>query len=134
MIIDYILDRKDDYEHGIKIYNAKDFYDYVRSEEDVFDFNPTISRAMDYGTDNEVKVAIDNYILENGYNPNICHFVDSVQWLTDDKQPFKETLHNILADTEDERADEVNNAIKSQVLQDLNIDELTDDYITLMDL
>ena len=50
MIIDLILDRKDGHE-----YNAREFYYEVLEYESTFNFNRAISRAMDYGTENDVK-------------------------------------------------------------------------------
>ena len=40
-----------------------------------------ITRAMDGGTEEEVKAELCNYILKNGYNTEICKFIQSVNWL-----------------------------------------------------
>lgn len=73
MIIDCILDRKD-----YDSYNANDFYfsvlDYGRVGDE-------ITRAMDEGTDEDVKSALCNYIDRNGYNPEIKNFINSKRWL-----------------------------------------------------
>lgn len=73
MIIDLILDRRagDDY-------SARDFY------FDVMGYGPIgyeITRAMDGGTENDIRRALCSYIRENGYNPEICKYVNSVSWL-----------------------------------------------------
>lgn len=79
MIIDCILDRKDNEEyHGHDFYRAKEFY------LDVLQYGRTgdsITRAMDFGTENDVKVALCEYIIRNEYNPAICAYVCSKQWL-----------------------------------------------------
>ena len=74
MIIDQILDRKD----GIR-YNPKDFYNYCMGYMD--GIGDDISRAMDYGTETDVKKALCDYIIEQEYNPEICLYVCSVKWL-----------------------------------------------------
>lgn len=73
MIIDKILDRKD----GDK-YIPKQFY------TDCMEYGKVghgIARAMDSGTENDVKGAICEYIIKNEYNPNICVWVCSVEWI-----------------------------------------------------
>lgn len=40
-----------------------------------------ITRAMDGGTEEEVKAELCNYILKNGYNTEICEFIQSVNCL-----------------------------------------------------
>lgn len=74
MIIDKILDRKDG-----ELYKARDFY------FDVLQYGRTgdeITRAMDGGTEDDVKKALCDYITGNGYNPQICEYVTSVEWLS----------------------------------------------------
>ena len=75
MIIDLILDRKDGF-----AYNAHDFYCDVMDYENDFNFNPIISRAMDSGTEKDVKNALCKYIKDNNYNPEICDYINSVKW------------------------------------------------------
>ena len=97
MIIDLILDRQDDendiaagYTHkrlfnGELVplaYSPSEFYRRVREYETGFDFAPEITLAMDYGTESDVKIAICNYIIANDYNPEICNFVNSVNWIS----------------------------------------------------
>ena len=76
MIIDRILDRKD----GCK-YSARDFYWDCLHYGRVGD---GISRAMDYGEELDVKAAICKYIIDNEYNPDICGYVWSVEWLKEE--------------------------------------------------
>ena len=95
MIIDLILDRKENekdiaagYTHirngytGELIplaYNPSKFYRDVMRYGDV---GSDISAAMDYGTEENVKTALCDYITRNEYNPEICNFIRSVNWLT----------------------------------------------------
>jgi len=73
MIIDKILDRKD----GDK-YTPHQFYRDVMGYGEIgFD----IARAMDAGTEDDVKIAVCKYIIENDYNLEICKYIKSVDWL-----------------------------------------------------
>ena len=83
MIIDKILDRKDDIEiYNFDSYNAHDFYfdclGYSQVFDQAFDY---ITIAMDYGTEEDVKKALCKYIDDNDYNPKIKDFIKSVEWL-----------------------------------------------------
>ena len=77
MIIDEILERKD----GMP-YNSKEFYDYVSywAETDT-DVGTGIARALDGGTEEDVKRELCKYVKEQGYNPEICDYINSVNWL-----------------------------------------------------
>ena len=56
MIIDLILDRKDNLQDGIKSYNAHDFYTDCMSYNGIFNgIADGITRAMDGGTEADVK-------------------------------------------------------------------------------
>lgn len=83
MIIDAILDRKDfEQDDGIDIYDAHDFYIYCMNESAVFDgIGEKITRAMDFGTNENVQDALCDYILKQGYNPTICDYVKSKNWI-----------------------------------------------------
>lgn len=74
MIIDLILDRKD----GLD-YNARDFYNDVTQYGEVgFD----VARALDSGTEKDVKKALCKYVKDNGYySKEICNYINSVAWL-----------------------------------------------------
>ncbi len=74
MLIDIILDRQEGFS-----YDAKEMYDYLIG----YDY-PTyqrVSRAMDEGTELDVKKALCYYIVKDGYNWDICHYIHSVEWL-----------------------------------------------------
>lgn len=83
MIIDLILDRKDDVEDwGVDTYNAHKFYTECMEYNTIFDgIADGITKAMDYGTEEEVKKELCNYIIKNGYNEKICDYINSVNWL-----------------------------------------------------
>lgn len=75
MIIDKILDRKDG-----ELYKARDFYFNVLQYGSTGD---EITRAMDGGTEDDVKKALCDYITGNEYNPQICDYIKSVEWLSE---------------------------------------------------
>ena len=75
MIIDLILDRKDGDE-----YDAKKFYNQVAGYESSGNSFP-ISRAMDGGTESDIKRELCAYIDQNDYNPEIKNYINSVSWL-----------------------------------------------------
>lgn len=79
MVIDYILDRRD----GV-LYCAKRFYNYVMQENEYFHMFDNLLNAMDEGTEEDVKKALNDYIDSAGYNPDIKMFVNRVNWLTDE--------------------------------------------------
>lgn len=83
MIIDKICDRLDDIENGEYNYKAKQFYGDV---QDYGEIGFSITYAMDYGTETEVKKALCEYVERNGYSENIKTFINSVNWLTDDEE------------------------------------------------
>lgn len=76
MIIDVILDRKDSGYYS----NDDTRLIYLHALNFKFDY---LSQALDYGTEQEVKVALKRYIVENGYNEDICNYIDSVDWLVE---------------------------------------------------
>ena len=79
MIIDLILDRKD----GTP-YNAIDFYRDVMEYESDFNLDRSISSALDYGDEKAVRKALCDYVINQGYNKNICNYINDVQWLKSD--------------------------------------------------
>ena len=79
MIIDLILDRKD----GTP-YNAFDFYRDVMEYESDFNLDRSISSALDYGDEKAVRKALCDYVINQGYNKNICNYINDVQWLKSD--------------------------------------------------
>ncbi len=77
MIIDIILDRKD----GVP-YNANKFYRDCMEYSRIFDgIGDEITRAMDFGEERDVRGALCAYIIKNGYNPAVCDYVCSANWL-----------------------------------------------------
>lgn len=74
MIIDQILDRKD-----FNDYTPRNFYSYCMEDGPGYGWN--IARAMDSGTNKDVQIELCKYIQGNGYNPQICEYVNSVNWL-----------------------------------------------------
>lgn len=100
MIIDLILDRKDNLQEGIKNYNARDFYFDCMRYNGIFNgIAGGITRAMDGGTETDIKRELCNYILKNGYNPSICDFIKSVSWLDSDAESFSRDFMIFDADT-----------------------------------
>jgi len=77
MIIDLIIDRKDGHE-----YSARAFYSEVVAHNAS---NPTdsasIATAFRIGKEKMVRFALCNYIRENGYNEELCDYINSVEWL-----------------------------------------------------
>ena len=123
MIIDLILDRKDGYK-----YNVEDFYrDCVEYGEVGFE----ITRALDSGTEEDVKQALCDYIIENDYNKNICKYINSVNWLDDSIVESKKSLkESIKKDIMKEVAKLIRNILKEggydgarvQLYQDLSVE------------
>lgn len=82
MIGDLICDRKD----GEK-YSAREFYFAVMNYRDLWpQWTDAITRAMDEGTEEDVKRELCRYIDEAGWNPQVKDYVNSVTWLEDDKE------------------------------------------------
>ena len=83
MIIDLILDRKDNAEFdGIDTYNAHDFYVRCMEYNGIFNgIADGITKAMDCGTEADVKKELCKYITSNGYNEKICDYINSVNWI-----------------------------------------------------
>lgn len=73
MIIDLILDRKD----GIHYEPARFYYGVMNYGEVGFG----ITAAMDGGTEEDVKRELCKYIIDNEYNPDICRYINKVNWL-----------------------------------------------------
>ena len=79
MIIDLILDRKDNEQFdGVDTYKAHDFYFSCMGYGSIAD---KITRAMDYGTEEDVKKALCRYIDDNEYNEKIKDYINSRDWL-----------------------------------------------------
>jgi hypothetical protein len=89
MLIDAILDRRDDRNDGIYNYNSKQFYDYINGFG--IESYDRVARAMDEGTEKDVKQALCDYI-DTEYPAHIKDFVNSVDWLTSDPQKPKQEI------------------------------------------
>ena len=76
MIVDLILDRKD----GLA-YNPISFYNSCKNYESSFNFSFSISKAMEQGVEQKVKHILCEYIFSQDYNPAICDYINSVNWL-----------------------------------------------------
>lgn len=79
MIIDIILDRKD----GAG-YSAKEFYMYLMQPGGGY-WENQISASLDYGTNSDVRARLCEYVLANEYNPEICNYINRVNWLEDEE-------------------------------------------------
>ena len=79
MIIDLILDRR-----GGVAYDPQQFYFDVLEYRDIWpELSDPITQALDGGTEEDVKKELCKYVTENGYNPEICDYINSVSWLPD---------------------------------------------------
>ncbi|MBQ8248109.1 MAG: nucleotidyltransferase domain-containing protein [Lachnospiraceae bacterium] len=77
MIIDYILDRKDG--GG---YNAHDFYMACMKYSSTFKgVGDEITRAMDGGTEEDVRRTLCDYIRKNEYNPLLIDYINHLNWI-----------------------------------------------------
>lgn len=84
MIIDLILDRKDDNTVWSDRLGQSVPYDAQLFYLNVMDYGEVgygITRAMDEGTEEDVKQALCQYIKDQNYNTDICEYVNSVEWL-----------------------------------------------------
>ena len=89
MVIDYILDRKDGYG-----YDVKEFYDACMAYEE-FD----IARALDGGTEKDVKKALCDYVIYNDYSKSICKYINSENWLDDDYYESKKSARKSMKES-----------------------------------
>ena len=79
MIIDLILDRKDGAE-----FDPCEFGCEVRDYSEVFpELAGPILEALESKCEQRVKHALCGYVLDEGYNPEICDYINSVVWLPD---------------------------------------------------
>lgn len=75
MIIDVILDRKDG-----AFYSPLDFLPYLDDRVYGDDFK-YILYALQDSSEEKMKEALKRYIDEQGYNPEIKEYIESVDWI-----------------------------------------------------
>ena len=81
MVIDYILARRDTEElEGVDSYAPRDFYYDILVYGDA---GERIARAMDEGSEEDVKKALCDYIDRNRYSPKIKDYINSKSWLAE---------------------------------------------------
>lgn len=88
MVVDLILDRKDGLE-----YDPEQFYRDAMQYGEVAD---EITRALDSGTEADVKKALCKYIKDNKYNPSICDYINSVSWIEQFDESMKKSKNEEL--------------------------------------
>lgn len=77
MIIDLIVDRKCGVAYDAKVfYNEVMSYRYLTPRD-----SDRITRAMDEGQEQYVRVELCAYILRNGWSEDLCGYIRSVNWL-----------------------------------------------------
>lgn len=82
MIVDLILDRKDNEEaFGRDLYATSDFVRGVSAYENALDMGDAISRAIRKGDEIETKQALCRYIDDMDYNPKIKDYINSKKWV-----------------------------------------------------
>lgn len=85
MIIDMILDRKGFEEDGYTdYYRPKHFYDMMMAYGSDGGSGFAIARAMDSGTEDDVRRELCGYIDRNNYNPEIKEYINSVNWINEE--------------------------------------------------
>lgn len=78
MVVDLILDRRDDMKHGKDSYKPHDFYFGCLAYGNI---SNGIVQAMDEGTEHDIKRELIKYIIENDYSLDIIDFILSVWWI-----------------------------------------------------
>ena len=82
MIIDIILDRYDDERDGLPhAYDPREFYREVMEWSDLNPRADLITRAMDGGTEEDVRRELCAYIDANDYNPDIKFWINGRTWI-----------------------------------------------------
>ena len=89
MLIDSIIDRKDGANIYHKIqkegkvlvspkYSSKNLYDYLIGFGDLYG---DIVDLLDSGENEDIQKALCLYIIEGGYNTDLCEYIKSVKWV-----------------------------------------------------
>lgn len=96
MIVDLILDRRANdadiakgftyarWPNGKLVPLAYDAGKFYRNVFQYGEIGFDITRAMDSGTEADVKKALKDYIVKQDYNMAICDYIDSRDWLKSD--------------------------------------------------
>lgn len=118
MIIDAILDRKDNEQYGDFNYDPREFYHYVNQwAADGMKDAIRIAHAMDELEETDVRDALCLYIIHNEYNLQIIDYVMSREWLTKTtRKPKKFLIKSRVGDdrnyaTQEIIAEDMNTAI-----------------------
>ena len=118
MIIDAILDRKDNEQNGDFNYDPREFYHYVNQwAADGMKDAIRIAHAMDELEEADVRDALCLYIIHNEYNLQIIDYVISRVWLTKTtREPKKFLIKSRVGDnanyaTQEIVAEDENNAL-----------------------
>ena len=110
MVIDYILDRKDGYG-----YDVKEFYDACMAYEE-FD----IARALDSGTEKDVKKALCDYVIYNDYPKSICKYINSENWLDDDFYESKKSARKSIKESKVDFQSVINRVLPKEYAKNKN--------------
>ena len=114
MIIDSILDRKDNEQYGDFNYDPREFYHYVNQwAADAMKDAIRIAHAMDELEEIDVKDALCLYIIHNEYNLQIIDYVMSREWLTKTTREPKKFLIKC-------RMDDGKTATQEIIAEDMN--------------
>ena len=76
MIIDLILDRQDG-----AIFRAWEFGNEIADYAEVFDCAKPILEAIEKEDEEATKAALCQYVIKQGYNPQICDYINSENWV-----------------------------------------------------
>ena len=94
MIIDIILERKD---HDDAIYGGLEDARTLYTNAMLFGFLD-LARALDSGTEEDVKRELCRYIDTQGYDPSLKEYINSVMWVEGYDYGLKEFIQNYSQD------------------------------------
>lgn len=79
MLVDFILDRKDDEQDGFDNYHPENLTDYVSHFDD--SNYQDVLQAVNNRDEKATKLALIKYIIDGNYNPQICKYIMNVSWV-----------------------------------------------------